>query len=217
MSKEQENKAVVGRWFKEFWGNPWKARNPSVSLERKRFGRRELVQTSVMTIAGAPLVSIALPLEEGTKTIGASAKDSPGGDRARLVGAWRLKEWSEHTATGETRYPLGPKATGQLLYTADGHVSAQLMRAGVSKFAQDDWRKATAGEEGRAWIGYFGYWGIFSVDVEKHAVVHHIEGSWFPNLLGTDQVRVYKIDGQQLILDADTAWGKVHILWEKTS
>ena len=27
MSKEQDNKAIVGRWFKEFWGNPW---NPEV-------------------------------------------------------------------------------------------------------------------------------------------------------------------------------------------
>ena len=27
MSKEQENKALVGRWFTEFWGNPW---NPKV-------------------------------------------------------------------------------------------------------------------------------------------------------------------------------------------
>jgi predicted ester cyclase len=27
MSKEQKNKAVVARWFKEFWGNPW---NPSI-------------------------------------------------------------------------------------------------------------------------------------------------------------------------------------------
>jgi hypothetical protein len=27
VSKEQENKAIVGRWFKEFWGNPW---NPNV-------------------------------------------------------------------------------------------------------------------------------------------------------------------------------------------
>jgi predicted ester cyclase len=27
MSKEHENKAIVGRWFKEFWGNPW---NPKV-------------------------------------------------------------------------------------------------------------------------------------------------------------------------------------------
>ena len=30
MSREQENKAVVGRWFKEFWGNPW---NPEVIEE----------------------------------------------------------------------------------------------------------------------------------------------------------------------------------------
>lgn len=27
MSKEQQNKAIVERWFKEFWGNPW---NPAV-------------------------------------------------------------------------------------------------------------------------------------------------------------------------------------------
>ena len=27
MAQEQENKAVVGRWFNEFWGSPW---NPEV-------------------------------------------------------------------------------------------------------------------------------------------------------------------------------------------
>ena len=27
MSKEQENKAIVGRWFEGFWGNPW---NPKI-------------------------------------------------------------------------------------------------------------------------------------------------------------------------------------------
>ena len=30
MSKEQENKEIVGRWFTEFWGNPW---NPKVIEE----------------------------------------------------------------------------------------------------------------------------------------------------------------------------------------
>jgi predicted ester cyclase len=30
MSKEQDNKAIVGRWFNEFWGNPW---NPEVVEE----------------------------------------------------------------------------------------------------------------------------------------------------------------------------------------
>src|SRR5215207_9723922 len=27
MSTENDNKAIVGRWFKEFWGNPW---NPKI-------------------------------------------------------------------------------------------------------------------------------------------------------------------------------------------
>jgi predicted ester cyclase len=27
MSKEQDNKAIVGHWFTEFWGNPW---NPKI-------------------------------------------------------------------------------------------------------------------------------------------------------------------------------------------
>ena len=52
MSKEQENKAIVGRWFTEFWGNPW---NPKVieelaapdmllqySLHEPRRGRAEV-------------------------------------------------------------------------------------------------------------------------------------------------------------------------------
>jgi predicted ester cyclase len=52
MPKEQENKATVRRWFKEFWGNPW---NPSVveelaapdillqySLHAPRRGREEV-------------------------------------------------------------------------------------------------------------------------------------------------------------------------------
>ncbi len=30
MSREQENKEIVGRWFTEFWGNPW---NPKVIEE----------------------------------------------------------------------------------------------------------------------------------------------------------------------------------------
>jgi len=37
MSKEAENKAVVGRWFKEFWGNPW---NPKVVEE---LGARDIL------------------------------------------------------------------------------------------------------------------------------------------------------------------------------
>lgn len=52
MSREQENKALVGRWFEGFWGNPW---NPQIidelaapdmllqySLHAPRRGRRDV-------------------------------------------------------------------------------------------------------------------------------------------------------------------------------
>ena len=52
MSREQENKALVGRWFEGFWGNPW---NPGIiddlaapdmllqySLHAPRHGRNDI-------------------------------------------------------------------------------------------------------------------------------------------------------------------------------
>ena len=135
--------------------------------------------------------------------------------RAKLIGAWRLLSWYEKGPGGEIVYPLGNDAQGQLIYTVDGLVSAQLMRANVHSFANDDWRQATLEERAEAWLGYFGYFGTFSIDEERSVVIHHVEGSWFPNLKGTHQTRFFHFDGESLVLDAETAWGNVRIVWER--
>jgi Lipocalin-like domain len=135
--------------------------------------------------------------------------------RRQLLGSWRLISWEEHDASGRVHYPLGPKAVGQITYTADGRMSAQLMRPGSTRFASEDWRKATPQEKSTAWSDYFGYFGTFRIDLAQRAVVHQIEGSWFPNLVGTEQIRHFRFEGERLILDADTEWGKVHIVWQK--
>jgi hypothetical protein len=112
-------------------------------------------------------------------------------------------------------YPLGKAAIGQLLYSADGHVAAQLARKDAKPLSEDDWRAAPTAESAKAWKSYFGYFGTFSIDTEEEAVVHHVEGAWFPNLAHTDQVRYYRFEGERLVLDADTAWGKVRIVWKR--
>jgi hypothetical protein len=66
-----------------------------------------------------------------------------------------------------------------------------------------------------AWPNYVGYFGTFRIDVEDNAVIHEIEGGWFPNLEGTDQLRRFQLRGDRLDLDADTAWGHVRIVWKK--
>jgi hypothetical protein len=135
--------------------------------------------------------------------------------RTRLIGAWQAVSWYEKDADGNFFYPLGEKANGQLIYTSEGRMSAQLVSANMAKFANSDWRVATVEERAKAWMEYFGYYGPFTIDEEKQAVIHHVEGSAFPNLIGTKQVRYFRFEGEQLVLNADTPWGKVQVVWEK--
>jgi len=46
-------------------------------------------------------------------------------------------------------------------------------------------------------------------------VIHHVEGSWFPNLDGTDVVRTCRLDGDRLVLEARTDFGQTFIIWER--
>ena len=133
----------------------------------------------------------------------------------RLVGAWTLVEWSEQPPDGPKRFPLGEDAVGQIVYSAEGHVAAQLVRKGRRNFPSGDWRQAGEEDAARAFKEYFGYFGTFSIDAERQVVTHHVEGSWFPNLEGSDQERHYRFEDDLLALDADTDWGKVRIVWRK--
>jgi hypothetical protein len=42
-----------------------------------------------------------------------------------------------------------------------------------------------------------------------------VKGGWFPNVEGEDQLRRFRFEGNRLVLDADTSWGKVRIVWSR--
>ena len=135
--------------------------------------------------------------------------------RVKLLGSWRLLSCESLDDDGAATYPLGDDALGQLLYTDADRVSAQLVRANQSRFPSEDWRDASTEQMAKAWSGYFGYFGTFSIDEAAGLVTHHIEAGWFPNLAGTQQVRRFRFDGNNLVLDADTGWGQVRNVWQK--
>ncbi|HEX3288257.1 MAG TPA: lipocalin-like domain-containing protein [Mycobacterium sp.] len=110
-----------------------------------------------------------------------------------------LVSWESFADDGSTLLPLGDGALGQLMYTADGHVSAQLVRADQQVFGSDDWREATPAEMTAAWPNYFGYFGTYTIDADNAAITHHIESGWFPNLVGTKQLRHFRFDAQRLV------------------
>jgi hypothetical protein len=141
--------------------------------------------------------------------------EDPASIAQRLLGTWRLVEWSEINPDGTKSYPLGEKAIGQIIYSTDGHVAAQLVAVDRRKFGSDDWREASSEEGSRAFNEYFGYFGTYTIDMSRKAVVHHVKGAWFPNVEGVDQVRAFHFEGSHLVLDADTKWGKVRIVWAR--
>jgi len=89
------------------------------------------------------------------------------------------------------------------------------MQKDFGPFRKDDWRSAWDTEIAAAWKSYFGYFGTYSVDPERQRITHHIGGAFFPNLVGTDQVRWYRFEGERLVLDADTEWGRIRAIWER--
>jgi hypothetical protein len=109
--------------------------------------------------------------------------------RANLIGAWMLQSYESSALDGsDVTYPLGADALGIIMYTPDGYMSAQLMRADRTPFDRDDLHHAHDNELAAAAGGYMSYGGPFSV-VEDGLIAHHVEVSLLPNWIGGIQYR----------------------------
>ncbi|MEO8677955.1 MAG: lipocalin-like domain-containing protein [Vicinamibacterales bacterium] len=119
---------------------------------------------------------------------------------AALVGTWKLLSWEARSASGEATWPLGTNAVGVLTYDPYGHVSVQLMRPSRPPFASGDPFRGTPEEVKDASEGFLSYFGTYSVDEAAGRITHHVEGSSFPNYVGTDLQRTFTLTGDKLTL-----------------
>jgi len=124
--------------------------------------------------------------------------------REKLIGAWHL---AHIDSLGQDGKPTGiPQPQGMLIYTRDGHMSAQLM-----------YPKSTNGLSNEyVQNGYEASFGSYDVDEAKHMLTHHVQGSITGDLLvGKDLLRVYQFtaDGKLIIRSArpDEHWS---VTWE---
>ena len=51
-----------------------------------------------------------------------------------------------------------------------------------------------------AFEGHASYFGTYTVDSTARTVIHHVCGASYPNWIGHDQIRYYRIDGPHLVL-----------------
>jgi hypothetical protein len=117
-----------------------------------------------------------------------------------VVGSWRLVSNDEHRTDGTVLPVWGSHPAGRLVYDAGGRMSIQLMDPRRGRFASADRLAGTTDETKQAFDGYLAYFGSYTVDAAAGTVTHHVEGSLFPNLIGSDQRRSFVISGNRLTL-----------------
>lgn len=136
-------------------------------------------------------------------------------DSAPFIGSWTLLSYDLRLPSGVVERPMGDHPRGRILYLVNGQMSAQLMGSGIEPMANADSDKATADEAARAWRNYVGYWGTYTVDAAAGVVTHNVEGAWFPNWVGLEQVRHYAFSGNQLTLKADSPAWHASLVWQR--
>lgn len=144
-----------------------------------------------------------------------------------LLGTWHLVRWDiQYDDDRAPTLPFGEGATGLILYTADGTMSACIARAGRVRLSSDSVRSAPEGERLAAFESYFQYAGPYAIRSEngRQQVVHTVTQSLNPNFVGTRQVRDMAFDaGGGLTLSASdkvpgTSVARHHrLVWSRES
>ena len=118
-----------------------------------------------------------------------------------LVGAWQLRGWRIEYDSGEVTYPFGENALGQIMYTANGGMSATISAANRQILSEANVREAPPAEQAEAFSSYFHYAGRWHIDGQS--VVHSVTLSLNPAMVGNELVRLVEvINDQQMILSA---------------
>jgi len=130
---------------------------------------------------------------------------SPSGDSARFVGAWRLA-WLEQPGADGKLHRI--ECCGMFVFTQDGHASVQVMERNTQE-------QAAAGPQQYSQGGYEASYGSYKVDESAHTFTFHVEGALVPSLIGKDLPRGYEFSGRQLIVKSTRTDEHWRVCWER--
>jgi hypothetical protein len=140
-------------------------------------------------------------------------------ESAPIIGAWKLISF-EVRRENDVVYPFGKNAQGIIMYTDSGLMSVHLMRPDRPQFASGDQLRGTDEEIKANYEGFVSYYGPYELNRKEGFVIHHLEGSLFPNWEGTSHKRFFEFSGNQLkLITPPTLWGGGEIvainIWER--
>jgi hypothetical protein len=123
--------------------------------------------------------------------------------REQFIGAWELVGSERRDAQGNPAGEALPGYVGQIIYAADGRMSAQLMgpgRPSLPPTALGDRSAMTPELKQQAYDSFISYYGRFSVDEAAGIVTHHVIGAVSPPMVNSNQVRRFTLEDNVLTL-----------------
>jgi hypothetical protein len=136
-------------------------------------------------------------------SLAASAQETPD-----FVGSWRLESWNQADGTPRCSEEEG-SVSGQIVYTSDGHMSAQLGCAEIDLGNIDDLSPQDVRR--RLSRRHLSYYGAYTLQESAGTVTHHVMGSSNVGMVRTDQVRSFVFEGNdRLVLSPP---GGAKLLW----
>jgi hypothetical protein len=164
------------------------------SIRRDKMNRRALLNLSIITALGF-----------GFSPSGAFAQQTSLKDQ--LVGTWTL-------AVADA---FGPNPKGQLIFDANGHFSAALVRAALPKIAANNRSQGTADEYKAIMGGTLAFFGTYSVSGTD--LNFRVQGGSYPNWDETSQKRTnVSVSGDELKYTQPTPSGggpAAVVIWKR--
>lgn len=113
-----------------------------------------------------------------------------------VAGTWKLISEKIHRG-GTTSEPLGSDPAGLMMLDPSGHVMMTISRRDLPKLAAKRRDEGTPEENKGILSGLLAYFGTYTVE-PNGVLSYHIDASTFPNWIGTDQKRHFKLDGDEM-------------------
>jgi len=127
-----------------------------------------------------------------------------------LAGTWRLIEFTDlDTLTGKWGYRYGKSPRGYFTYTKTNIVNLNISTDAPLKISEDSAKKYNINlfdYSNKVSVGYF---GTYSLDLEKSIVTHHVKGGSLPWYIDTDQPRPFTLKGDTLTIGNNKTWKRV--------
>jgi hypothetical protein len=135
-----------------------------------------------------------------------------------LAGSWSLVSNTIENNDGSKFDQFGPNPKGLLMLDEAGHWSVVMTCASLPRFASKDRGKGTPEENYAVVSGSLAYFGAYSIDEANRTMTVRIEGCTFPNWIGTEQKRLFTLNGEELILTnpaPSVGGGSARVVWKR--